>query len=212
MGTSAYNKYPPNHGFAGLKVLNIGCGFATYSAPNVVNLDAYGDTVQVKWDLGDPRPLPFPDGSFDFILANHILEHVPNWWHCFEECSRVLKVGGYMRVFVPGIGSDSVLGYRDHINTINQCSWWGIRDFVSNPNNSWAAENSSGYAQDMKMVVHIPHIDKTLKWVKWVPKFLYPWMAFHLRNVVKEMEFDFQKLSPRRVKPELRYETIEALL
>lgn len=211
MGTTAYNKYPPDHKFGGRKVLNIGCGFATYRAPNVTNLDAYGD-VQVKWDLGDSRPLPFETGTFDFILANHILEHVPNWWHCFEECARVLKVHGYIQIFVPGAGSDSVLGYRDHLNTINHCSWWGIRDFIENPNNAWAAEFPRGPAADLKMVKQVPHLDKDLKWLKRTPKFFYPWIATHLRNVIKEMEFLFIKLPPRETGPALRYETVEALL
>lgn len=210
MGTSAFNKYPPECSFEGKLVLNIGCGFASYKAPNVINLDGYGD-VQVKWDLGDPRPLPFKDQSFDFILANHILEHVPNWWHCFEECSRVLKVGGRMEVWLPGMGSDSVLGFRDHINTINHCSWWGTRDFVDNPNNAWASENSAGPANDMKMIAMWPKLDHSLKWLKWVPKRSYPWIATHLRNVIKEIGFVFEKMPPR-TSINLRNDTIEALI
>jgi SAM-dependent methyltransferase len=210
MGTSAYNKYPPEYTFEGKKVLNIGCGYAAYKAPNVINLDAYGD-VQVKWDLGSEKPLPFADEMFDFILANHILEHVPNWWHCFEECARVLKVGGLMQVFVPGAGSDSVLGFRDHINTINHCSWWGIRNFIENPNNAWAAENAEGPAAAMHMIKQVPHLDRELPWLKRTPKFLYPWIATHLRNVIKEMEFVFRKEATTSA-PVLHYESVEALL
>lgn len=210
MGTSAYNKYPPEYAFEGKTVLNIGCGYATYKASNVINLDAYG-TPQILWDLGDPRPLPLPDNSVDFVLANHILEHVPNWWHCFEECARVLKIGGRMEVWVPGMGSDSVLGYRDHINTINQCSWWGIRNFIENPNNAWAAANRNGGAMDMQLISVTPKIDRDLKWIKWIPKSLYPWIAAHLRNTVKEIGFNFEKMPPLE-SVNFQKDTVEALL
>lgn len=210
MGTSAFNKYPSTHQFEGKKVLNIGCGYATYNAPNVVNMDAYG-TPQVKWDLANPEPLPFPDNSFDFILANHILEHVPNWFHCFEECSRILKVGGHMEIWVPGPGSDSILGYRDHLNTINQCSWWGIRNFINQPGNAWCQAHKDGFAQDMYMVDMQVPLDSDLPWIHWTPKFIRPWIAKHLRNVTKEIGFFFIKLPPQN-KPYFRNDTVEALI
>ncbi len=41
MGTHIYDKYRPDHDFGGKRVLNIGCGFAQFKRPNVVNVDAY---------------------------------------------------------------------------------------------------------------------------------------------------------------------------
>ena len=102
MGSSIYFKYPHYHTFGEKKVLNLGCGFAKFKSPNVTNVDAFDickpDLVH---DL-NVMPLPFEDNSFDLILANHIFEHLPKWWDCFNECARVLKPCGRLEVYVPG--------------------------------------------------------------------------------------------------------------
>jgi SAM-dependent methyltransferase len=48
--------------------------------------------------------LPFPDGSFDFILSHEVLEHVQDDRKCAEEMVRVLVPGGRMALFVPNRG------------------------------------------------------------------------------------------------------------
>jgi ubiquinone/menaquinone biosynthesis C-methylase UbiE len=160
--------------------------------------------------LGSPEPLPFPDESFDFILANHILEHVPNWWHAFEECARLLKPGGTLEVWGPGMGSDSVLGFRDHINTINQCSFWGINDFSKNPNNAWAASNAKGPAAQLKLKqMAIRLYEKEHWWIRLAPAWLKTWMAHHLRNVIHEVGFEFVKVHSE---PVFNNAIVEALL
>lgn len=42
----------------------------------------------------DAQRIPFPDESFDVILANHMLYHVPNRAKALSEVYRVLKSGG----------------------------------------------------------------------------------------------------------------------
>jgi SAM-dependent methyltransferase len=42
----------------------------------------------------DARALPFPDGSFDGVIANHMLYHVPDRPQAFAEIRRVLRAGG----------------------------------------------------------------------------------------------------------------------
>lgn len=213
MGSTAFNKYPPNSTFGGAKVLNIGCGYAQYVASNVTNLDGEACSgANVIWDLGNPGPLPFENETFDFILANHTLEHVPNWWHCFEECARVLKVGGRMEVWGPGMGSDSVLGYRDHINTINQCSWWGTYQFFRNANNAWASANAAGPASQMSMY-DMKVIAENHKWLRWLPRSVKAWCVAHLRNVMKEVGFFFIKVGPENVAiTDFDFASVEALL
>jgi SAM-dependent methyltransferase len=51
--------------------------------------------------LGDGRALPFPDASFDKVIAAEVLEHVPDDAAVLAELARVLRRGGTMAVTVP---------------------------------------------------------------------------------------------------------------
>ena len=50
---------------------------------------------------GDATRLPFPDGSFDRIIAAEVLEHIPDDVAAIRELARVLRPGGTMAVTVP---------------------------------------------------------------------------------------------------------------
>jgi SAM-dependent methyltransferase len=49
----------------------------------------------------DVTVLDFPDGSFDAILCNHVLEHVPDDRRAMRELRRVLAAGGWAILLVP---------------------------------------------------------------------------------------------------------------
>ena len=72
--------------------LHVGCG--RHRLPGWMNHDK---------QLDIRHPLPFPDGTLRFILAEHVVEHVTpaEAWHFFKEARRVLKKGGVLRVSVP---------------------------------------------------------------------------------------------------------------
>lgn len=210
MGSSVFNKYPQTHTFGGKKVLNLGCGFAKFKAKNVINLDAEDcSDADIIWNLAN-TPLPFEDETFDLIIANHILEHVPNWWNCFEDCSRILKVGGTIEIWVPGAGSDSVLGFRDHINTINHCSFWGTWGLNRAPNNAWAKMQSDRAASVMRLKDQYTILEPK-KWLRILPKVAQNWCALHLRNVIYEMGYVFEKMKSPQQTVYLSPAVIEAL-
>jgi SAM-dependent methyltransferase len=50
---------------------------------------------------GDACRLPFPDASFDRIIASEVLEHVPDDTLAMRELARVLKPGGTLAATVP---------------------------------------------------------------------------------------------------------------
>ena len=50
---------------------------------------------------GDATRLPFPDGSFDRIIAAEVLEHIADDDAAMGELARVLRPGGTMAVTVP---------------------------------------------------------------------------------------------------------------
>jgi ubiquinone/menaquinone biosynthesis C-methylase UbiE len=49
---------------------------------------------QFQFAVNDAQALPFPDNTFDAVLANHMLYHVPDPDRAIAEFRRVLKPGG----------------------------------------------------------------------------------------------------------------------
>ncbi len=60
--------------------------------------DLLSPLADVKADICN---LPFKDQSFDIILCNHVLEHIPDDTKAMEELYRVLKKGGWGIFQVP---------------------------------------------------------------------------------------------------------------
>jgi len=54
--------------------------------------DLLSPIADVKADICN---LPFEDNSYDVILCNHVLEHIPNDTKAMQELYRVMKPGGY---------------------------------------------------------------------------------------------------------------------
>ncbi len=50
---------------------------------------------------GEALALPFPDGTFDRVIAAEILEHLPDDERAAAELARVLRPGGWLAVTVP---------------------------------------------------------------------------------------------------------------
>lgn len=46
-------------------------------------------------------PLPFADASFDFVICQEGIEHMPNQLHLFQELNRVLRPGGRAIITTP---------------------------------------------------------------------------------------------------------------
>ncbi|PTM04959.1 MAG: SAM-dependent methyltransferase [Bacteroidetes bacterium] len=54
--------------------------------------DLLSPIADIKADICD---LPFEDNSYDVILCNHVLEHIPDDTKAMQELYRVMKPGGY---------------------------------------------------------------------------------------------------------------------
>lgn len=57
---------------------------------------------------GDACRLPFPDASFDRVIAAEVLEHLPDDRTAMAELARVLKPTGRMAITVPRYGPEIV--------------------------------------------------------------------------------------------------------
>ncbi len=103
---------------AGLRVVDIGCGTGDYLriiAPLVAPGPAIGidlsatliaraqqrmaaDETNVSFQVGDAYELPFPDASFDRVVATQILLHLADPWRAVAEMRRVLSPTGLISI------------------------------------------------------------------------------------------------------------------
>lgn len=60
---------------------------------------------QVKIDITN---IEYPDGSFDAVICNHVLEHVPEAQQALAELRRILAPEGWAIITVPIKGQDTV--------------------------------------------------------------------------------------------------------
>ena len=70
-----------------------------------------------KLELMDAEHLSFPDGSFDVVVANHVISTVPNPEAALDECARMLRPGGEI-ILLSRIGADA--GVRHLIEQLLQ--------------------------------------------------------------------------------------------
>ncbi|MDR7300197.1 SAM-dependent methyltransferase [Haloactinomyces albus] len=75
---------------------NVATMFTAMEAENQVPSGASATTM-----AGDALELPFPDESFDHVIASEILEHLPEDEKAMHELVRVVKPGGRVAVTVP---------------------------------------------------------------------------------------------------------------
>jgi SAM-dependent methyltransferase len=85
-----------------MRYLNLGCG--GHYHPDWTNVDfvSTGEGV-IAHNLR--QGLPFPEASFDAVYHSHVLEHFPRAEAPFflQECLRVLRSGGILRVVIPDL-------------------------------------------------------------------------------------------------------------
>jgi SAM-dependent methyltransferase len=86
------------------EVLDVGCGTRPY-APFLTNASRYvgmDSNPDVNPDvIGSVLELPFEPHSFDAVLCNEVLEHVPDPARALREVNRVLRDNGTVYVTVP---------------------------------------------------------------------------------------------------------------
>lgn len=98
-----------------MRCLVLGCGFAPRAG--AVNHDRrrHSDFVDVAHDL-DVVPWPWGDGVFDEVVAEDVLEHLSlGFIGFFDECWRMLRADGVVRVRAPMWNSENVAIDPTHV-------------------------------------------------------------------------------------------------
>jgi SAM-dependent methyltransferase len=72
--------------------------FKSFTNWDYTTTDLYSPLADIKADI---CALPFEDETFDLILCNHVLEHIPDDHKAMSELYRVLKKGGTLIAQVP---------------------------------------------------------------------------------------------------------------
>lgn len=112
---------------AGELLLDLGCGFGRHAfeafrrgarvvacdmaVPELVEVrnlfeamalagEASPDGMAVTVN-GDATRLPFPDATFDRIIASEVMEHIPDDRAALDELVRILRPGGVMAITIP---------------------------------------------------------------------------------------------------------------
>jgi ubiquinone/menaquinone biosynthesis C-methylase UbiE len=62
----------------------------------------FANNKQVSVVQVDVQEIPFPDNSFDVVIANHVLHHIPNIPTAITEMHRVLRPGGTLYALANG--------------------------------------------------------------------------------------------------------------
>lgn len=97
------------HAFEGLRrgarvvALDASASEVAEVAAVVVAMEEAGETGVGRGAVtqADAGRLPFPDATFDRVIASEVLEHVPSDQAVMTELARVLRRGGTMAVTVP---------------------------------------------------------------------------------------------------------------
>lgn len=85
--------------------------------------------------------LPFKSDTVDYILANHIIEHIPDTVKFMNECHRVLKTGCIMHIETPVAGTIAYWKDPTHVRGFveqtfkyfadwNTCPAYGVKSWT----------------------------------------------------------------------------------
>jgi SAM-dependent methyltransferase len=114
-------------------LLALGRAHAT-EADHVSRRAGAGGTAP-EWACGDATRLPFPDGRFDVVFCNSLLEHVPDWRAVLAEIGRVLDTGGVAVVYT----TNRHCPLQQEVNHFPFYSW--LPDRVKRPLLRWIMEH-----------------------------------------------------------------------
>ncbi len=127
-------------------VLVVGAG-VNNTVPNVCQLDIFDyPNVDVATDGG---VLPFADGSFDGLICENVIEHVPDPKQLVQEIHRVLKPGG--RISINGTNLHFTHGFPYHYFNPTE---WGMRLLLEQQTKFKGSYHNQDVVSSLRMVLN----------------------------------------------------------
>ena len=172
------------HISAGMKVLELGCGTGSLWIGRNELISQFGKLVltdfsegmletarknlgekdQIEYRVADIQDLPFEDNTFDMVIANSMLYHVPDINKGISEVRRVLKDDGTFYC--------ATLGENNFVEQLAE--WFKLNGENFNPNHNFTMQNgaqklktafSEIEARIYKDSLHITDIDDLLSYL-----------------------------------------------
>lgn len=148
----------------GIRCLDLGCGIGESTRLLAARLGASSETIgldidpalletarkssdmgaKVTYEQGDARTLPFEDGSFGFVFARCLLQHLPKPEIVLSEMLRVCRPGGIVAVQEPDLSKHYCFPHNWAITKLTA----SLAKLVTNPViglELWSLFNGLGY-------------------------------------------------------------------
>ncbi len=187
-----------------MKVLDVGCGIN--KTEGAIGLDNNPRTAaDVIHDLAD-LPYPFADNEFDSVVANHVVEHVPDVMAFITELHRVVKPGGTIKLLTPHYTNPDWANdptHRNHINSYTFNTFIAGRevfDFYTDvqlkPIRTYVSLLSLWKALGIEFLVNTDQRNYNLRFLR---KFWEQYLSYIFRG--KELQFEFEVVKENSPQP-----------
>jgi len=168
-----------------MRVLDLGCGWA--KEKNAIGIDRSPlSTVDVMCDLSD-FPYPFAAHSFNKIILNDVIEHLPDTIKAMEEIYRLCAPDA--KVLIRVINWNSEYNAMDpthlrqfHEKTFHFFGTFKDRAYYSNANFEVVKVDKIYNARAKKLFFN------NLKWLEWA--------SHYLNNVLEDLHFELKAVKP----------------
>lgn len=156
--------------------MNLNLGAGKKIIKNAVNVDIMpGEGIDQIVDLS-VFPWPWKDESIDAIHASHIIEHFPDQKQFIEECLRVLKRGGLLKLNIPHSSCVTSIGCLGHYRTY---SYDTFKRHLSEPWYMFKTKRFETMYQELRWWYEAPDLDARMNnCFKFIVKILNPIFNF----------------------------------
>ncbi len=114
-----------------IRRLQLGTGSNPYDGWLNTDVTDYRRKREVVY-LDGREPFPLPDESFDAIFSEHVIEHLTytDGQRCLDECHRILRPGGIVRIATPSLRRLTRLYDDDLTELQRRYLRWSVDVFV----------------------------------------------------------------------------------